>query len=77
MTPAERRWQEDRKRNGWTLPKKAWWIFRRWGIRHVRAAWCGIWLDVHARRFARVGIGFGQPNPYDLWVLYAIAQGKC
>lgn len=77
MTPDERRWHEDRKRNGWTLPKKAWWIFRCWGFRHVRLFWHACWAEWNAAQWARAGIGLGQVEAYDRWVLYAIAQGKC
>jgi len=67
-------WSADKKLHGWTLPQTAW-PFKLWGIRHIRWMWLTNQVYQAADRWAAMGIGFGGPNQYDRWVLYAIFRG--
>jgi hypothetical protein len=67
-------WSADKKLHGWTLPQTAW-PLKLWGIRHIRWMWLTNQVYQAADRWAAMGIGFGGPNQYDRWVLYAIYRG--
>jgi hypothetical protein len=67
-------WSADKKLHGWTLPQTAW-PLKLWGVRHVRWMWLTNQVYQAADRWAAMGIGFGGPNQYDRWVLYAIYRG--
>jgi hypothetical protein len=67
-------WSADKKLHGWTLPQTAR-LLKLWGIRHIRWMWLTNQVYQAADRWAAMGIGFGGPNQYDRWVLYAIFRG--
>ena len=69
-------WRAHGTREGWTLPFVAAWPLRLPVIRTVRAAWHSHKVGRHAHAWGAVGIGMGNVQPYDGWVLYAIATGK-
>lgn len=69
------RWLADAEANGWVLGRKAAWPFRLWGIRFVRGGWLAWRVRRAAAEWGSVGLGFGQPNQRDLWVIYAIHRG--
>lgn len=69
-------WRKHGEREGWTLPFVAPWPLRLPVIRTVRAAWFSYKVDRWARGWGAIGIGMGNVQPYDGWVLYAIATGK-
>ena len=70
-------WEEDRIVHGYTLPRPARWPFRLPVIRHVRAIYLCWQVERQATMFGSLGIGLGYPNPYDHWVIFAIARGDC
>lgn len=70
-------WRKEKEENNWQLPKKAFFIFRLPIIRYFRWFYHNIRIYGHANMWAKAGIGFGGPNQYDLWVLYAISRGWC
>ena len=67
-------WSADKKLHGWTLPQTAR-LLKLWGVRHIRWMWLTNQVYQAADRWAAMGIGFGGPNQYDRWVLYAIYRG--
>lgn len=71
---SEKYWNEEKEANGWELPRKAWWPLRLPIIRHGRAIFLMIMVDL----FYRKGLGsIGVRSGYDEWVLYAIIRGWC
>lgn len=50
-------------------------IWRLWGIRHVRYWWHCHRVHAFAARMGEMGLGLGDPNPYDLRVLEGIWRG--
>jgi hypothetical protein len=70
-------WSKAGEENQWVLPEKAAWPLRLLLIRTVRYWWLRRKIQRQARDFASIGIGLGHMNPYDAWVLHAIACGKC
>lgn len=72
----DRVWREHGEREGWTLPFVAPWPLRLPGIRIIRAAWHSWRATQWARGWGAIGIGLGQIEPYDNWVIYAVATGK-
>lgn len=73
----DRAWRKDGEANGWTLPPKAAWPLRLWGVRFIRAMILDYRVHKLAGQFAQVGIGLGPPNQRDIWIIYAIARGWC
>lgn len=69
-------WLHDMHKYNWLVPDVAR-FYRLPIIRHIRAVWIGWRVEAWASRFAEMGIGFGIPNKYDLWVLYGIRRGWC
>ncbi len=74
---SEVRWKKDKERYKWELPRKAPFLFRLPIMRWLRGAIYAWRIQKWAGSWASVGIGFGEPNQYDLWVLYAIRRGWC
>lgn len=68
------KWREDAQEYGWTLPPILF-VWKLWGIRHVRALYHSWRVDRVTAEWAGVGIGMAQPAPRDLWMLYAIYRG--
>lgn len=77
MTPDEVRWHQDKNQYGWVLPPRAAWPFRIWGIRHIRAVLHNALAIDTAQQWAKIGLGVGEINLYDRWVIYAISRGWC
>lgn len=77
MSEDDRLWNEDRERNGWTLPFKASWPLRLPVVRIFRAMYHDFRMQSFVEQWAMTGVGLGVPNQYDLWVLYAIRRGWC
>ena len=73
----DRLWREHGEREGWRLPPAAAWPLRLPIIRTVRFVWLSWHATNHARAWGAIGIGLANIQPYDNWVLYAIARGKC
>ena len=75
MTEDEKLWHEQKAHHGWKLPPPA----ARWKrlpvIRHIRAAFLSVAVELHYSRWASVGF-FGRTG-YDRWVIYAIYRGWC
>jgi hypothetical protein len=69
-----KKWQDDGRRNNWSLPPIAWWPFRLPVIRQIRAAWNAWMVERHYEAFACLGL---VRTGYDEWVIYAIAKGIC
>ncbi len=47
-----------------------------WGIRHIRYFYLKVRVFQAAEDWARMGIGFGYPNEYDIQMLQSIWDGK-
>lgn len=71
------RWLEEKQENGWEVPFKAPIIFRLPVIRYFRFLYHNIKLHLHVRQYQSLGVGWGGPQRYDEWVVYAIARGWC
>ncbi len=69
-------WRSHGEREGWSLPFVRPWPLRLPVIRTIRAVWFSWRVDSHAHAWGSIGIGCGGIQPYDGWVLYAIATGK-
>ena len=69
-------WKKDKERYQWELPKTNL-ILRLPVIRKIRFIFYNFRIHVWANMWDRVGIGFGGPNQYDLWIVYAISRGWC
>lgn len=47
-----------------------------WGIRHIRYFYLKVRVFEAAEQWARMGIGIGHPNDYDIKILEEIWAGK-
>jgi hypothetical protein len=74
MNCSDKKWLEDQDRNGWIMPSAAWWM-RLPIVRNIRCAVTTFLVYRNARNWYLIGIGFGLPQEFDLWVCYGISRG--
>jgi hypothetical protein len=65
-------WEDQGIRHGWRPPPRASWVWRRWGIRHIRVIWLTLQVTLHYEHWAALGM---LNTGYDDWVIWGIAKG--
>lgn len=72
MGDSERRWNEDKDRNGWAAPPPARRVWRLPLVRHIRCLFKTRQVNAHNKLWSSTGSVI---TGYDHWVLYAVWRG--